>query len=875
MPWDDIQGIRPKTPSVKHEMDTLGPALNNPAPGEEPSYRDIFNATSDALVVHDEQGRILLVNHRSCELFGFSHQEFPQLSVGDLSVNHPPYSQAEASRHVQQALSEGSCAFTWRSRRKNGEPFWSEVALRSCVIGGKTRIIASVRNIDDRAKAEQELGESRSLLRAIIDSTTDMIWSVDAQDFRMRTFNRALSDYFLEHRGIRLQVGQRPEDLFLREERDFVERWKDYYQRALVSGPFTAEYLAYGGKTTLLLSFSPLQRDEVVFGVSVFGQDITERRRAEAALRDSESNLRAVFERSRDAIGISLRGQHAFANPAYLTMFGFESNEQIAGTPVLNHIAPSHRPDVSHNIAQRAAGKSAPAFYETRGITTSGVEFDMEVRVSSYVSRGELYSLATIRDITERKRAEQAHARLATVVEQAAETIVITDTQGKIVYANPAFEKTTGYTSAEAIGQNPRLLKSGKQNDEHYRDMWRVLERGGTWHGHFVNRRKDGTLYEEEATISPVRDAAGRVVNYVAVKRDVTREMRLESQFRQAQKMEAIGQLAGGVAHDFNNILASTMMNLSLLQESEGLAPPIQETLRELMQEAERAANLTRQLLMFSRRSVMEMKVLDLNQLVTNLLKMLGRLIGEHIVVRFHRREGLPALQVDAERVQGQPQAEAGQFLCLSLADTGCGMDEATRQHIFEPFFTTKEAGKGTGLGLATVHGIVAQHRGWVEVESEVGRGTTLRVFLPTSTKQAGERVETGKTVTLGGNEAILLVEDEAGVRRSVAQGLRLLGYAVLEAENGQAAMKLWQRRSRKIDLLFSDMVMPGGLTGLDLAQKLREDSPELKVIISSGYNADMAAQAKPLADDVVYLQKPYHLDLLSMTVRSCLDRKA
>ena len=406
-----------------------------------------------------------------------------------------------------------------------------------------------------------------------------------------------------------------------------------------------------------------------------------------------------------------------------------------------------------------------------------------------------------------------------------------------------------------------------------------------------------------------MRDAAGRTVNYVAVKRDVTREMRLESQFRQAQKMEAIGQLAGGVAHDFNNILASTMMNLSLLQESEGLTPPIQETLKELMQEAERAANLTRQLLMFSRRSVLEMKVLDLNQLVTNLLKMLGRLIGEHIVVRFHRREGLPAveadagmieqalvnlavnardampgggalsidieaIQIDAERVQAQPQAEPGQFLCLSLADTGCGMDEATRQHIFEPFFTTKEAGKGTGLGLATVHGIVAQHRGWVEVESEVGKGTTLRVFLPASTRQAGERVETAKTATLRGNEAILLVEDEAGVRRSVAQGLRLLGYAVLEAENGQAALRLWQQRSRKIDLLFSDMVMPGGLTGLDLAQKLREDSPELKVIISSGYNEDMAAHAKPLADDIVYLQKPYHLDLLSKTVRGCLDGK-
>ena len=252
---------------------------------------------------------------------------------------------------------------------------------------------------------------------------------------------------------------------------------------------------------------------------------------------------------------------------------------------------------------------------------------------SPVVFDGRVCVLSFERDITERKRVEESHARLAIVVEQAAETIMVTDTHGTILYANPAFEKTSGYTRAEAIGQNFRSLKSGKQSEEFYRQMWEVLERGEVWHGHFINRRKDGALYEEDATMSPVRDVAGKIVSYVAVKRDVTREVQLEKQFLQAQKMESVGQLAGGVAHDFNNMLAAMMMHLGRLQRNQTLTPEAQETIKELLEEAQRAANVTRQLLMFSRRSVMEVKLLDLNEVVTNLLKMLGRLIGEHIVV--------------------------------------------------------------------------------------------------------------------------------------------------------------------------------------------------------------------------------------------------
>jgi CheY-like chemotaxis protein len=229
-------------------------------------------------------------------------------------------------------------------------------------------------------------------------------------------------------------------------------------------------------------------------------------------------------------------------------------------------------------------------------------------------------------------------------------------------------------------------------------------------------------------------------------------------------------------------------------------------------------------------------------------------------------------IQIVEEQLHGNITVQPGQFVCLLVSDTGCGMDEATLKRIFEPFFTTKEVGKGTGLGLATVHGIVAQHKGWVEVESQVGKGTTFKVFLPATTKRKVEPTQTETIAIMRGHETILLVEDEENLRQLVAKGLRFLGYHVMEADNGQTAMKLWQEHSHRIELLFSDMMMPEGMTGLDLAEKMKEEKPSLKVIISSGYNMEMAGQGSPTAGGIVYFQKPYEFEVLSQTIRDCLD---
>jgi len=350
------------------------------------------------------------------------------------------------------------------------------------------------------------------------------------------------------------------------------------------------------------------------------------------------------------------------------------------------------------------------------------------------------------------------------------------------------------------------------------------------------------------------------------------------------------------------------LMQLGLLKMSAPLNPEVSQGLSDLEEEARRAASLTRQLLMFSRRSVMAMKPLDVNEVVLDLLKMLSRLIGENVRLVFDGRpQSLPAVAADAGMLEQvlmnlvvnardampkggcitlatslenfgdaecglDPNRRPGAFVCLSVSDTGVGMSPATLERIFEPFFTTKDVGKGTGLGLATVHGIMAQHQGWVEVASEVGKGSVFRLFLPALQKQVAAAAETLAATPLHrGGEVILVVEDEPNVRRTVSKALRALGYQVHEAENGQKAMSLWQQQGSKVDLLLTDMVMPEGMTGLELAEQLQKAKPSLKVIVSSGYSSEVFQAGGIKQPGIWYLPKPYEAKTLAETLRACL----
>ncbi len=646
-----------------------------------------------------------------------------------------------------------------------------------------------------------------------------------------------------------------------------------------------------------------------LYRVAGISEDITVQKNAQASLR----LFRTLVDNSNDAFEVIApdTGRFLDMNDKGCAELGYSREE----------ILTLHVPDIDATMTaagwpekrERVRAGQAESF---EGIhrRKDGTTFPVEVN-ARFLHLDRQYIVAVVRDITERKRAEAQIQKLSHAVEQSPASIVITDLTGNIEYVNPKFTEITGYSRDEAIGKNPRFLKSGHTSDHGYQDMWQAIAKGGVWQGEFHNKKKNGELFWEAASISPIRDHEGIITHFIAVKEDITRRKaaevereRLEAQFRQAQKMEAIGQLAGGVAHDFNNLL--TIMGGSvemLLWMDPNLSSAAKSYLADIGAAAHRATALTRQLLTFSRQQAMKIQPIDLNETIGGFTKMLRRIVGEDIQVQNNFSPALPYIEadtgmieqvlmnlvvnardampsggnliinssvetVDHQHAQQNPSARVGQFVCLSVSDTGQGIAPENLPRIFEPFFTTKGVGKGTGLGLATVFGIVEQHRGWIEVTSQLGEGTTFRILLPiaSGTALAGEQKPVEKACR--GKEKILLVEDEPGVRAICQQVFELFGYTVFAAENGTAAQKIWADHGHEIEVLFTDMVMPGGITGLELAEKLQKQKPALKIILASGYSSKLT-ETDGSAKHFTFLQKPFSPRTAAEMIRACLDQ--
>jgi len=518
-------------------------------------------------------------------------------------------------------------------------------------------------------------------------------------------------------------------------------------------------------------------------------------------------------------------------------------------------------------------------------------------------------------DITERRRIEDGLRQTSMAVEQSPVAIEVTDTEGTIEYVNPWFTRVTGYAAHEVIGQHARILKSGLTPPERYVELWATIRAGQVWEGEMQNRRKDGGLFWERATISPLRNAAGVITHYVAVKEDITArkaaeaaQALLQAELAQAQKLESVGRLAGGVAHDFNNMLGAILGLTELVMLDLGPGHPSHGDLLDIRSAAQRSAELTRQLLSFARRHPIRPQVVDLNDAVAGMLKLLRRLIGEDIELAWrpgaalwpvevdpsqidqilanlavNARDAIAGVgrltlatanvEVDAARLAPHPAARPGPYVQLTVADTGCGMDADVLAHMFEPFFTTKEPGKGTGLGAATVYGVVTQNAGFIEVQSTPGQGTTFAIYLPRTTRIAtADAAATQRPI--GGAETVLVVEDEQVVLALTQAMLERLGYAVLAAHSGAEALAIAHDHPAPIDLLVTDVVMPD-LNGRELYAALATARPGLGVLYVSGYSADVLAPRGVIPSDVQFLQKPFAFADLAARVRAALAAAA
>jgi len=505
--------------------------------------------------------------------------------------------------------------------------------------------------------------------------------------------------------------------------------------------------------------------------------------------------------------------------------------------------------------------------------------------------------------------AEESLRKLSRAVEHSADMVMITDRSAIIEYVNPAFEALSGYTRDEVLGQTPRVLNSGQQEPEVYQDMWKTILQGNVYRGILVNRKKNGELFYVEQSICPVPDAEGRVTHFISNGRDLTDRFRLEAQLLQAQKMDAIGRLAGGVAHDFNNLLTIITSYSELALDAVVPSTPLEAKLKEILSAARRAAGLTRQLLAFSRKQPQALRVMELNQAVAGIAATLHRLIGEDIEFHFTPGEGMGLVRIDPVQIEqilmnlaanardampqgGHFQIETcnvileadyihckpaiiptGQYALITVRDDGAGIPPKHLPHIFEPFYTTKPSGHGTGLGLATVYGIVKQNRGFIWAYSEPGMGSVFKIYLPCVAGRSHciEIPEQEAAAAALGSETVLLVEDEDAVRKATAEFLTQRGYSVLEAKDGLDALSVARNHGSTIHLVVTDVVMPN-MSGGQLARELAPLRPETKFLFVSGYAGKTVLDHNVVDLETNFLQKPYTLKQLSGRVRAALE---
>ncbi|MBW7865219.1 MAG: PAS domain S-box protein [Candidatus Hydrogenedentes bacterium] len=923
----------------------------------EEGHRTTLMSVGDAVIATDTEGRITVMNPVAERLTGWPLRDALGRPLSEVFHIINERTRETVESPVAIVMREGGVVglanHTVLIARDGGEvPIADSGAPIFGEDGGISGVVLVFRDQTKEHAAQRALRESEARFRNVFDNSISAIalceMVFDGQGNPVDYVHLELNPAFAEHTGIPVAQaeGRRMTELFpdgnaapfirafgnviLTGKPAIFEQYFDALNRHFSLSAFSVGGLRFAvvfqDITDRMLAAEKTARDEARLQtlVEILQHPATDRQTfldyaLEKAIELTESRLGYIYmydEERREFVLNSwskdVMAECAVANP--------ESCYALDKTGIWGEAVRQRRPIIVNDFeAENPLKKGYPEGHVhlktfltvpvVRGEVIAGV-VGVANREKGY-EYSDVLQLSLLMDavwrVVERLDAENELRKVSAAVEQSTVAVEITDLRGNIEYVNPRFTEMTGYTLEEARGQNPRMLKSGETPPETYRELWGVISAGGEWRGEFHNRRKDGTLYWEQADISPIRDASGAVTHYLGIKTDITKQRELEEQLRQSQKMEAVGRLAGGVAHDFNNMLQAILGYNEMAREEVPPDSTVGGCLKEIDKAARRSAELTRQLLAFARRQTIIPRVVDLNEAVEGMLSMLRRLIGEHLDLLWKPAPNAGRVLIDSSQLDqilanllvnardaisgaGKITMETGRarfdvaycashsgfvpgsYAMLAVSDNGCGMDKQTLAKIFEPFFTTKGVGQGTGLGLSTVYGIVRQNDGFINVYSEPGVGSTFKLYLPlhgAEVEDIQEAIESGEVC--GGVETILMVEDEESLLALAQRVLSRLGYTVLAANSPGQALELAAGHPGQIHLLATDVVMPE-MSGRELLHRLLPLRPGIRSLFMSGYTANAIAHHGVLDKGVHFLQKPFTIQLFAQKVREVLD---
>jgi len=630
----------------------------------------------------------------------------------------------------------------------------------------------------------------------------------------------------------------------------------------------------------------------------------------------TQESLQAFFDNKLvGMVELDTDGNYQQVNRQWEIMTGYSQDELLS----MNYLDLTHPKDINQKMLfEQLSERNGERVLQAtkRYIRKDGSIFWGDISGTGlYNERNRFIGLVgMIADATERKQAEEERERLLRAIDQSSEVIVITDCEGTIQYANPAFETISGYTCKEALGLNPRILQSGRHNADFYQEMWDILLQGETWSGQFINKKKDGSLYTEKASISPVCDASNQIVNYVAVKRDISEEIKaeeqrleLENQLHQKYKMEAIGEMTGGMAHNFNNNLAIILGNIELSQLKLPRNSAAISNLNMAKTAILHSRDLIQQILTYSRQGKHDKTPVSLPHIIDETVKLLRSTIPSTVklkrvtsndsnkatinadssriqealinlcnnAVQAMNEKGdltisLEVIKLSPEDIPGSRTDSPESYAKLSVQDNGTGMSEEIKEKIFDLFFTTKDVNKGTGIGLSTVQGIVDQHDGFIKVKSTLGEGSTFHIYFPVVEKNYEERVQTTSSLPRG-NEKVLYLDDDKQIAKVWSQVLGQYGYQVTTETSSSKFLARFKKNPLEFDLVITDQTMPE-LSGKDLVKELLANRPDLPTILCTGYSNKINEEEARELGIKAFCMKPLDLPKLIQTTRQVLD---